>query len=354
MAVVTGWHRCSRLLLLGSGAGRRGLSLQSCLLNKPPSILFSTSTRSRGLFSAIAAKARYVNEKYQRFLERKFPKFYLLYSTFMKGFRLLMSEAKEVGRIKVKMAQENLQFYELPYREMEKVRQFRRDVIKAAPVILLSIPPFANYLVFVLMYYFPRQMLIRHFWNPNQHTEFLKLYHRMRVEAYPEIMNGLLQAVPSAGEKTVQERLQQLVIQIQQGSHPETAHLQAVAPAFTVSPLSMSHLKTQQMKALSRVMFLTPRYPSFILRRRLLSHIYELHQLDLALLKLGVKELSDEELRTACYVRGLNSVEISSSECRTWLTQWLKLSDNLKESEASLLLHCVVLLSANYLHATKR
>lgn len=265
-----------------------------------------------------------------------------------------MSEAKEVGRIKVKMAQENLQFYELPYREMEKVRQFRRDVIKAAPVILLSLPPFANYLVFVLMYYFPRQMLIRHFWNPNQLTEFLKVYHGMRVEAYPEVLNGLLKAVPIATEKTVQERLQQLLAKFHQGSHPEIAQLQAVAHAFTVSPLSMRHLTTQQMKALSRVMFLTPRYPSFILRRRLRSHTYELHQLDVALLKIGVEELCEEELRTACYVRGLNSVEMSSAECRTWLTQWLKLSDNLKEPEASLLLHSMVLLSANYLHATKR
>ncbi|XP_078544977.1 LETM1 domain-containing protein 1 isoform X2 [Lissotriton helveticus] len=272
----------------------------------------------------------------------------------MKGFRLLMSEAKEVGQIKVKMAQENLQFYELPYREMEKVRQFRRDVIKAAPVILLSLPPFANYLVFVLMYYFPRQMLIRQFWNPNQRTEFLKVYHGMRVEAYPEILNGLLKALPSATEKTVQERLQQLLAKFQQGSHPEISHLLEVAPAFTVSPLSMRHLTTQQMKALSRVMFLTPRYPSFILRRRIRSHTYELHQLDVALLKIGVKELSEEELRTACYVRGLNSVEMSSAECRTWLSQWLKLSNKLKEPEASLLLHSMFLLSANYPHATKR
>lgn len=31
------------------------------------------------------------------------------------------------------------------------VLQFRRDVIKAVPLMMMSIPPFANYLVFVLM-----------------------------------------------------------------------------------------------------------------------------------------------------------------------------------------------------------
>lgn len=31
------------------------------------------------------------------------------------------------------------------------VLQFRRDVIKAIPLVVISIPPFANYLVFVLM-----------------------------------------------------------------------------------------------------------------------------------------------------------------------------------------------------------
>ncbi|XP_069509473.1 LETM1 domain-containing protein 1 isoform X2 [Ambystoma mexicanum] len=294
-----------------------------------------------------------MNERYEQFLQRKFPRFYLLYSTFMKGFRLLLSDAKEVGQIKVKMAKQDLQFHELSYREMEKVRQFRRNILKAAPVVLISIPPFANYLVFLLMYLFPRQLLIPHFWTPTQHTKFLAMYHRMRTEDYPEILNGIAQAVPQAPERTTRYQMHRLLAKIQNSSHPEIAELQEVAPLFSESPLCLAHLSTSQMKALSRVMFLTPYFPSFILRRRLRSHTYELHQLDTALLKLGVKELSDEELRMACYIRGLNSTNLSPAECRPWLTQWLQLSDKLKESEASLLLHSMVLLSTNYLHSIK-
>lgn len=50
-------------------------------------------------------------------------------------------------------------------------------------------------------------------------------------------------------------------------------------------------------KVLSRVLFLTPRLPRFILRNRLQTHLLELFHLDRAMLKLGVKELSDEEVQ---------------------------------------------------------
>lgn len=35
-------------------------------------------------------------------------------------------------------------------------------------------------------------------------------------------------------------------------------------------------------------------------------------------------------LLQACYIRGLNSVHLSPSECRLWLNQWLALSCSLK------------------------
>ena len=39
------------------------------------------------------------------------------------GFKLLFQDAKDVSRIKVKMGSQNLQVQDLPYREMEKLRQ---------------------------------------------------------------------------------------------------------------------------------------------------------------------------------------------------------------------------------------
>ncbi|NXF86295.1 LTMD1 protein, partial [Eubucco bourcierii] len=104
-------------------------------------------------------------------------------------------------------------------------------------------------------------------------------------------------------------------------------------------------------RALSQVLFLTPHLPGCLLRRRLRSHLRELGHLDRALLGTGLAQLSQEELRAACYLRGLNPTRLGTAQCRAWLQQWLSLSCQLQASEASLLAHSMVLLSLNYCQA---
>ncbi|CAH2224551.1 LETM1 domain-containing 1 [Pelobates cultripes] len=328
--------------------------LRKCIVLLYQPCHLSTSSKPKGVISLIVSKAKYVNEKYERFLERKFPRFYELYSTFMKGFRMLLVEAKEVGMIKQKMSHQGVEFHQLSYREMEKLRQFRRDIIKAAPVVLISIPPFANYIVFLLMYFFPRQLLIRHFWTPNQQEEFLDIYHRMRMESYVDILDNLSKAIPQVTEKSLQSQMLNLCTQVKHGSHPQVNDIQAVSAAFAGPPFGLKRLDVHQLKAFSRVLFLTPHLPAFFLQRRLGSHICEIHNLDCALLKLGVGMLSEVEVKRACYIRGLNSTHLSTEDCRTWLNCWLQLSSRLKVSEASLLLHSMVLLSTNYHNSVKQ
>ncbi|XP_043537893.1 LETM1 domain-containing protein 1 isoform X3 [Chiloscyllium plagiosum] len=271
-----------------------------------------------------------------------YPSFYLLYLDF-----------KEVTGIKHKMADQGLKYNQLHYREMEKLRQFRRDIIKVIPVVLLSLPPFANYMVFVLMYFFPRQLLIRHFWNLEQQKEFMEIYHSIRAEAYPNAVKNLIKAVSRFPDKRLKNQLLQLGTKVQEGIHPEISQLYLVAKPFSGRPLEIRYINARQMKTLSKVMFLTPHLPTFIMRHRLRSHIMEIHHLDQALNVFGVHNLSEDELRTACYIRGLNSVHLNAAECKEWLTKWVQLSKKLKDSEASLLLHSMVLLSTNYHNSRK-
>ncbi|XP_073519348.1 LETM1 domain-containing protein 1 isoform X2 [Phyllobates terribilis] len=281
-----------RLLL--DGGGRR---LRKCLVMLYQPCHLSTNQKPQGALSLITSKAKHLNAKYEHFLERKFPNFYILYSTFMKGLRMLLIEGKEVRRIRSKMRSQGLQYHQLPYREMEKLRQFRRDIIKATPVMIISIPPFANYLVFVLMYFFPRQLLIRHFWTPKQQEEFLEIYHNKRKDVYEDVLDSLLGSLYSVPGQTLQDQIRHLVTQVQQGIHPKATDIQEVRAAFSGPPFCLKSLHIQQMRALSRLMFLTPHLPAFFLQRRLRSHIFEIHHLDSALLQCGVQELSDEETK---------------------------------------------------------
>ncbi|XP_023690769.1 LETM1 domain-containing protein 1 [Paramormyrops kingsleyae] len=309
---------------------------------------YSSSKARLGLSRHVASRLRWANEKYEKFLQRRFPRFYVLYHTFMTGFRLLFQNAKEVRIIKTKMISNNVKFQNLSYREMETLRQFRRDMIKAIPLVLISVPPFANYLVFVLMYFFPRQLLIRHFWTPRQQVEFQRIYHSRRAENHVAILTGLTKTVPAVGDSRLQSRLLDLCNKVQSGAQPSVPEIQAVKGLFSGPPLGMKRLDADHMRLLCPLFFLTPWLPAFAVSHRLRGQALELLQLDRALHRLGVHELSESELRQACYLRGVDSSRLSVAECQDWLIQWLKLSNQLKESETSLLLHSMVLLSANY------
>uniref|UniRef100_A0A8B9HKB2 LETM1 domain containing 1 n=1 Tax=Astyanax mexicanus TaxID=7994 RepID=A0A8B9HKB2_ASTMX len=310
---------------------------------------YSPSQARHGIGRNIVSKLKWANEKYERFLQRRFPRFYVLYHTFMKGFRLLFQDAKEIRRIKTRMITNNIDYNKLPYREMEKLRQFRRDMIKAIPLVIISIPPFANYLVFVLMYLFPRQLLIRHFWTPQQLLEFQAVYHKQRAQHHQAVLSGLERTAPSVQDNRLRSHLLNLCSKVQSGAHPVVSDIHAVRPLFAGPPFGIRRMYSDQMRHLCPLLFLTHRLPTFWNSRRLNNHALELMQLDRAIMRLGLHQLNDSELREACYVRGLNVERLNPAQCRDWLTQWLQFSSYLKESETSLYLHSMVLLTVNYL-----
>ncbi|XP_060913855.1 LETM1 domain-containing protein 1 [Labrus mixtus] len=309
---------------------------------------YSSSKARHGVVRYVTTKLQRVNSKYEAFLKRRFPRFFLLYNTFVKGFRLLYQDANSVARIKRKMYSDGVQFKDLPYREMELLRQFRRNVIKAVPLVVISIPPFANYLVFVLMYFFPRQLLIPHFWTPSQQVEFQGVYHSLRAQHLRPVLKGLENTSHQVKDRQLQGRLKDLCTKVQNGVNPRVSEILAVRSLFSGPPLGLKRMSTQQMRHISPLLFLTPRLPGFLIGWRLNNHAMELLQLDRALGRLGPHQLSEAELRQACYVRGLHSTRLDSNQCREWLSQWLQVSSSLKESEVSLLLHSIVLLSINY------
>lgn len=240
---------------------------------------------------------------------------------------------------------ERLQYKDLPYREMAKLRQFRRDVLKGIPLVLISIPPLANYLVFVLMYFFPRQILIPHFWTPQQQVTFRMMYHSLRAQHFTPVLRGLEQASHTVKDAPLQRRLKDLCAKVQHGSKPKTAEILGVRGLFSGPPLGIKRMSTEQMRLLSRLLFLSPHLPGFVVGRRLNSHALELLHLDRALNKLGTHQLNESELKQACYLRGLNSDGLGVEQCRDWLSRWLQVSLALKESEVSLLLHNIVFSS---------
>ncbi|XP_004453737.1 LETM1 domain-containing protein 1 isoform X4 [Dasypus novemcinctus] len=122
-----------------------------------------------------------------------------------------------------------------------------------------------------------------------------------------------------------------LLADLQHGTHPAISDILALRECFSNHPLGMNQLQALQMKSLSRAMLLTPHLPSFLLRHRLKTHTTVIHQLDKALARLGIGQLTAQEVKSACYLRGLNSTHVAEDRCRTWLGEWLQLSCSLKD-----------------------
>ncbi|XP_069347516.1 LETM1 domain-containing protein 1 isoform X8 [Eulemur rufifrons] len=224
-SAVTPGSFVTRRLQLGRSVLAWGAPRLFDLLYRSSKLHLSPKADVKSLISYVVTTTKVINGKYHRFLGRHFPRFYVLYTIFMKGLQMFWADAKKARRIKTNMWKHNIKFHQLSYREMEHLRQ----------------------------------------------------------------------------------------------------------------------------KALSRAMLLTPYLPPPLLRHRLKARTTVIYQLDRALAKLGVAQLTAQEVKSACYLRGLNSTHIAEDRCRTWLGEWLQISCTLKEAELSLLLHNVVLLSTNYL-----
>ncbi|KAG7281120.1 hypothetical protein CRUP_027657 [Coryphaenoides rupestris] len=242
----------------------------------------------------VSSRLQLVKSKYEQFLKRRFPRFYKLYHTFKEGCKMLFADVKEVTRIQGSLLTGKVTLQNMPYRDMEKLRQVRRDMIKAFPIVLISIPPFANYLVFVLISR----------WSSAASTTPSESRARGPCSGASRTSQA-----PGSQRAPLQSRLKKLCTNA-------TADVSAVRELFSGPPLGVKWDDDGAQRHICPLLFLTPRLPGFLVGRRLNKHAQELLRLDRALVRLGIHQLSDSELKTG--------------------------------SESSLLLHSMVLLSANY------
>lgn len=94
------------------------------------------------------------------------------------------------------------------------------------------------------------------------------------------------------------------------------------------------------MHGLRRTLFRSSklRYKAFILL-----------EIDKAIIREGgVDGLSTESLRNACHIRGLNASNLANQDMKSWLRNWLVISENVDKSSYSLLLHCPIFFAYNH------
>lgn len=69
-------------------------------------------------------------------------------------------------------------------------------------------------LLFTARYFFPRQLLIPHFWTPRQQVEFQGVYHSLRVRHHWPVLKGLEYTSLQVKDNQLQSRLKDLCAKV--------------------------------------------------------------------------------------------------------------------------------------------
>lgn len=83
-------------------------------------------------------------------MEKKFPSAVQVYRVFLAGVKDFFSDMKYYLKVTRIQGSSELGYRALTRKEIELYYQMPRDMLKIAPVLLISALPFANYVIFPL------------------------------------------------------------------------------------------------------------------------------------------------------------------------------------------------------------
>ncbi|XP_071446120.1 LETM1 domain-containing protein 1 [Hetaerina americana] len=314
------------------------------------SVRFTHSTEHQ---SGLVRKARkYVLTRfaqfvkgYEKFLENTFPSAANVYRVFVFGTREFYKDMKKylsVARA-VRSSSKGVKF--LNRQELEIYFRMPKEMVRVAPVLILSTLPFANYVIFPLAYMYPKTLLSSHFWTLQQRTEFAVVDLRKRLYNNRPVFRCLQERLSSTKKHKRYHDWGRVLSLLGSGVHPEVEEVLRCTTLFEGEPYHFSCLYNNHVNGLLR---LHGMHMGFSRRQRLEDRALIIHEMDLAMAREGIYSMTLDELKWACFLRGLNPTNMKTEDMTTWLTKWSKISIKLESKSLSLLLHCPILLAYNH------
>ncbi|KAF4517868.1 hypothetical protein B566_EDAN001822 [Ephemera danica] len=297
----------------------------------------ATKVQRYGMFQYIQAI-----HGFEKTLETKFPSAIHVYRVFSVGIRDFYKDIKHF--IRVARIASSQDFKELTRKEIELYHQMPRDMLKVAPVLLISALPFANYVVFPIAYMFPRQFLSYHFWSLQQRSDFAELTLKRRLYNQRPVLRCLQSRLEDIESPEIFHKWRDILGVLGSGVHPSTTEVIELKSLFAEEPYHLRSLYTNHVNGLLRLYGM---HIGWRRRRRLRDRAFILHEMDLAIEREGILSMSLDELKGACFLRGLNPTTMKTEDMVSWLTRWVTVSKAVDEDSFSLLLHCPILLAYN-------
>ncbi|XP_034254225.1 LETM1 domain-containing protein 1 isoform X2 [Thrips palmi] len=306
------------------------------------------SSKQKSLRVTVVSRYMEYLNSYIKILDKKFPAAMNVYRIFMLGTKELLRDMRVYFRLLTNVTWDVQVLRQLSRKELELYQSMPKDMLKILPFLVLSSLPFANYVMFPVAYKYPRQLLCKHYWTLQQKVEFAMQTHRKKLLNQRAVFRGLQLQLDSQAvkrDKRVHRVWSHSIACLGSGQHPQPEDIIQCLPLFRGDPYHLDYLMPSHVNSLLK---LHGMHSMWRRRKRLADHASLIHEIDLAILREGgVEVMTQDEMRSACFLRGLNPVNMCTEDLRLWLSQWMKISTQVDQTSLSLLLHCPVLLAYN-------
>lgn len=187
---------------------------------------------------------------YDKVLEKNFPQAMQVYRIFMMGVKDFFRDMKSYLKCSKIVNNTTKGLSALTRKEIELYYQMPKDMMRVAPVLLISALPFANYVIFPLAFYFPRKLLTSHFWSLEQKVNFQQLTIKERISHNRRIFRFLQAKRDQIKEKPHYLELKQVLAHLGSGTHPTPQEIIAVMEVFARPPYHLNFLTSAHLVSL--------------------------------------------------------------------------------------------------------
>jgi len=254
---------------------------------------------------------------------------------YYKGFRLLYLDT----RIAARLLWQVLNGKALSRRERKQFLRTVADLFRLVPFSVFVIVPFMEFLLPVAIKLFP-DMLPSTFEDKDKKKAKSVASLKMRLQMAEFLQDTIEEISVSSKSSQPSKKLlefSEFVTKIRsEGEQVSNQQIIKFSKIFE-DEITLDNIPYDQLKALCRLLMISPIGTPGFLRFKLRMKLQELKADDVMINQEGVDSLSVEELQNACVARGMRSMGVPVDRLRSNLRQWLEFSLN-ESIPASLLL----------------
>lgn len=180
-------------------------------------------------------------------MDKRFPSAMRVYRMFMSGVKEFYGDLKEYVKIVRILNTSEGGFKSLTRKEIELYHQMPKDIVKVGPILLITALPFTNYIVFPLVYMFPKQLLSSHFWNLQQKSEYMIDGLKNRLLHHRPVFRHLQGHLDNMKSHELYKPWKIILGKLGSGVQPDTEDILKCRELFVDRPYNLKYLGRNHM-----------------------------------------------------------------------------------------------------------